>query len=42
MARLEQKFSIELMERFLDNDNLGWKNEEQLVRLFKNIISIRS
>lgn len=38
-ARLEQKFSIELMEVFLDNDKLGWKNKEQLVRLFKNIIS---
>jgi len=38
IARLEQKFSIELMERFLDNENLGWKNEEQIVRLFKNII----
>ncbi|MCC8407071.1 MAG: hypothetical protein LN560_05740 [Rickettsia endosymbiont of Sceptobius lativentris] len=39
IARLEQKFTIELMENFLDNENLGWKNEEQLVRLFKNIIS---
>nr|WP_232049285.1 hypothetical protein [Rickettsia asiatica] len=39
IARLEQKFSIELMKGFLDNENLGWKNEEQLVRLFKNIIS---
>lgn len=38
IARLEQKFTIELMENFLDNDNLGWKNKEQLVRLFKNII----
>lgn len=38
IARLEQKFTIELMKNFLDNENLGWKNEEQLVRLFKNII----
>ncbi|HJD58530.1 MAG TPA: hypothetical protein LFV92_05050 [Rickettsia endosymbiont of Ceroptres masudai] len=38
MARLEQTFTIELMENFLDNENLGWKNEEQLVRFFKNII----
>ncbi|AEK74395.1 hypothetical protein Rh054_01985 [Rickettsia conorii subsp. heilongjiangensis 054] len=37
-VRLEQKFSIELMEKFLDNENLGWKNEEQIARLFKNII----
>lgn len=38
-ARLEQKFSIELMEVFLDSNKLGWKNEEQLICLFKNIIS---
>ncbi|GAA5252865.1 HAD family hydrolase [Candidatus Rickettsia kedanie] len=38
IARLEQKFIIELMEKFLDSDHLGWKNEEQLVRFFKNII----
>ncbi len=37
-VRLEQKFSIELMEKCLDNENLGWKNEEQIARLFKNII----
>lgn len=24
-VRLEQKFSIELMEKFLDNENLGWQ-----------------
>ncbi|EAA25601.1 hypothetical protein [Rickettsia sibirica] len=24
-VRLEQKFSIEVMEKFLDNENLGWK-----------------
>ncbi|MCC8418945.1 MAG: hypothetical protein LN590_05240 [Rickettsia endosymbiont of Glossina mortisans submortisans] len=39
IARPEQKFTIELMKNFLDNENLGWKNEEQLVRLFKSIIS---
>ncbi|BDU60348.1 hypothetical protein FLA4_07580 [Candidatus Rickettsia kotlanii] len=37
-VRLEQKFSIALMEKFLDNENLDWKNEEQIARLFKNII----
>ena len=37
-VRLAQKFSIELMEKFLDNENLGWNNEEQIARLFKNII----
>ena len=26
------------MEKCLDNENLGWKNEEQIVRHFKNII----
>jgi len=38
ILRVTEKYSVELMEEFLDNENLGWKNEEQLVRLFKNII----
>jgi FMN phosphatase YigB (HAD superfamily) len=43
ITKLEQQFStylpIDLMKSFLADEDLGWKNEEQLVRLFKNIIS---
>ncbi|WP_341786945.1 hypothetical protein [Rickettsia endosymbiont of Cantharis rufa] len=38
IAELTKYWSIQLMEEFLDDNNLGWKNKEQLVRLFKNII----
>ncbi|MCC8467868.1 MAG: hypothetical protein LN589_04185 [Rickettsia endosymbiont of Eriopis connexa] len=39
MTELTNYWSIQFMEDFLNNEDLGWKNKEQLVRLFKNIIS---
>ncbi|HJD56398.1 MAG TPA: hypothetical protein LFW21_07345 [Rickettsia endosymbiont of Pyrocoelia pectoralis] len=36
---LTKKITIELTQEFLANKSSGWKNKEQLVLLFKNIIS---
>lgn len=34
IARLEQKFSIDLMKNFLADKNLSWKNKGQLVQYY--------
>ncbi|MFY9590018.1 hypothetical protein [Rickettsia endosymbiont of Halotydeus destructor] len=39
ILRLTEHHSIKCTKQFLADDNFNWKNEEQLVRLMKNIIS---
>lgn len=42
IVKLEQQFStgfpVDLMKNFLADENLGWKNKDQIVRLMNNII----